>query len=225
MKGLFTVKVTNTQRYYELIRDFRKAVSMANEKFEPAYKDLERYRDSEYYQEDKKKIDKARKELLGEVRQEAQKELDAIMNDMRQTYEQKPSKAPTQEQLAILQALKMRDTVSKDELREALNAVKGCPLAERVVGEIAAKHHHILGMQQELSGDMVRRSLDAMKLNGEKLIARLERPGEDRRAAVNSGNWDLFRLDIEAKDSEDCARVFGGVTDFRQFSAAVNSEG
>lgn len=65
----------------------------------------------------------------------------------------------------------------------------------------------------------------AMKLNGEKLIARLERPGEDRRAAVNSGNWDLFRLDIEAKDSEDCARVFGGVTDFRQFSAAVNSEG
>ena len=40
------------------------------------------------------------------------------MNDMRQTYEQKPSKAPTQEQLAILQALKMRDTVSKDELRE-----------------------------------------------------------------------------------------------------------
>lgn len=112
------MKVTNTQRYYELIRDFRKAVSMANEKFEPAYKDLERYRDSEYYQEDKKKIDKARKELLGEVRQEAQKELDAIMNDMRQTYEQKPSKAPTQEQLAILQALKMRDTVSKDELRE-----------------------------------------------------------------------------------------------------------
>lgn len=214
----------NTQRYHQFIRDFRKAVSVANEKFEPAYKDLERYRDSEYYQEDKAKIDKARKELLDEVRQEAKKELNAIVDDMRRTYEQKPSKFPTAEQIAVLQVLKMRDSVSKDELREALNAVKGCPLAERVVGEIAAKHHHILGMEQELSGDTVRRSLDAMRLNGEKLIAKLERPGEDRKTAVNSGNWDLFRLDIDAKDSEDCARVFGGVTNFQQFSEAVNGE-
>ena len=115
-------------------------------------------------------------------------------------------------------------SVSKDELREALNAVKGCPLAERVVGEVAAKHQHILGMERELTSDTVRRSLDAMRLNGEKLIAKLERPGEDRKTAVNSGNWDLFRLDIDAKDSEDCMRVFGGVTDFQQFSEAVNGE-
>lgn len=214
----------NTQRYHQFIRDFRKAVSMANEKFDPAYKDLERYRDSEYYQEDKAKIDKARKELLDEVRQGAKKELNAIVDDMRRTYESKPSKAPTAEQLTILQALKMRDSVSKDELREALNAVKGCPLAERVVGEVAAKHQHILGMERELTSDTVRRSLDAMRLNGEKLIAKLERPGEDRKTAVNSGNWDLFRLDIDAKDSEDCMRVFGGVTDFQQFSEAVNGE-
>lgn len=214
----------NTQRYHQFICDFRKAVSMANEKFEPAYKDLERYRDSAYYQEDKAKIDKARKQLLDKVRQDAKKELNAIVDDMRRTYEQKPSKAPTAEQLAILQALKMRDSVSKDELREALNAVKGCPLAERVVGELAAKHHHVLGMERELTSDTVRRSLDAMRLNGEKLIAKLERPGEDRKTAVNSGNWDLFRLDIDAKDSEDCMRVFGGVTDFQQFSEAVNGE-
>ena len=214
----------NTQRYHQFIRDFRKAVSMANVKFDPAYKDLERFRDSEYYQEDKAKIDKARKELLDEVRQGAKKELNAIVDDMRRTYESKPSKAPTAEQLAILQALKMRDSVSKDELREALNAVKGCPLAERVVGEVAAKHQHILGMERELTSDTVRRSLDAMRLNGEKLIAKLERPGEDRKTAVNSGNWDLFRLDIDAKDSEDCMRVFGGVTDFQQFSEAVNGE-
>ena len=215
----------NTQRYHQFIRDFRKAVSMANEKFDPAYKDLERYRDSEYYQEDKAKIDKARKELLDEVRQGAKKELNAIVDDMRRTYESKPSKAPTAEQLAILQALKMRDSVSKDELREALNAVKGCPLAERVVGEIAAKHHHILGMERELSGDTVRRSLDALKLNGDTLIAHLEYPGEDRRAAVNRGDYTLFQLDQEPKDEADAMRIFGHVTDYQQFSEAVNGEG
>lgn len=147
------------------------------------------------------------------------------MDDMRRTYEAKPSKAPTPEQLAILQALKMRDRVSKDELREALNAVKGCPLCERVIGEIATKNHHILGMEQEMSSDTIRRSMDSLKRNGETLIAQLERPGEDRRTAVNNGNWDLFRLDIDAKDSEDCMRVFGGVTDFSKFAEAVNGEG
>lgn len=213
----------NTQRYHQLIRDFRKAVSMANEKFEPAYKDLERYRDSEHYQEDKAKIDKARKELLDEVRQEAKKDLDAIVDDMRQTYEAKPSKAPTAEQLAILQALKMRDSVSEYELKQALNAVKGCPLAERVVGELAAKHHHILGMERELSGDTVRRSLDSLRLNGERLISKLEWPGEDRRAAVNRGDYTMFQLDQEPKDEADAMRIFGSVTDYAQFSQAVNS--
>ena len=214
----------NTQRYHQFIRDFRKAVSMANEKFDPAYKDLERYRDSEYYQEDKAKIDKARKELLDEVRQGAKKELNAIVDDMRRTYESKPSKAPTAEQLAILQALKMRDSVSKDELREALNAVKGCPLAERVVGELAAKHHHVLGMERELTSDTVRRSLDSLRLNGERLISKLEQPGEDRRAAVNRGDYTMFLLDQEPKDEADAMRIFGSATDYGQFSEAVNGE-
>ena len=215
----------NTQRYHQFICDFRKAVSMANEKFEPAYKDLERYRDSEYYQEDKAKIDKARKELLDEVRQGAKKELNAIVDDMRRTYESKPSKAPTAEQLAILQALKMRDSVSKDELREALNAVQDCPLAVQVIGEIAAKHHHILGLRQELSRDMVSRSLDALLLNGQKMISRLERPGEARRTAVNTGNWDGFRFDVDPADPQDCARVFGGVgsADFSKFAEMVDN--
>ena len=214
----------NTQRYHQFICDFRKAVSMANEKFEPAYKDLERYRDSAYYQEDKAKIDKARKQLLDKVRQDAKKELNAIVDDMRRTYEQKPSKAPTAEQLAILQALKMRDSVSKDELREALNAVKGCPLAERVVGELAAKHHHVLGMERELTSDTVRRSLDSLRLNGERLISKLEQPGEDRRAAVNRGYYTMFLLDQEPKDEADAMRIFGSATDYGQFSEAVNGE-
>ena len=219
------MKATNTQRYYDLIRDFRKAMTTVNEKFSDAYRELERYKDSANYQEAKTKIDKARKELADDVRQEATKELNTIVDDMRQTYEQKPSKAPTSEQLAILQALKMRDGVGRDELREALNAVKGCPLCERVIGEIAAKNHHVLGMEQELTSDTIRRSLDALKLNGETLIAHLEYPGEDRRTAVNGGNWGLFRLDVDAKDSEDCMRVFGFVSDFPKFAEAVNGEG
>ena len=76
---------------------------------------------------------------------------------------------------------------------------------------------------KELSGDEVRRSLHALRLNGGTLISKLECPGEDRKTAVNSGNWELFRLDQEPKDEADAMRIFGQVTDYAQFSQAVNS--
>lgn len=219
------MKTTNTQKYYNIIRDFRKIMSEINERFDPAYRDLEAYRDSANYQSAKEKIDTMRKELVDEVRREATKELNAIVDDMRRSYEAKPSKAPTQEQLAVLTALRMREAVSKDELRAALNAVQDCPLAVQVIGEIAAKNHHILGLRQELSRDMVSRSLDALLLNGQKMISRLERPGEDRGTAVNTGNWDNFRFDVDPADPQDCARVFGGVgpADFSKFAEMVDN--
>ena len=219
------MKITNTQKYYNIIRDFRKALRAIDEKFSPRYEELRRYEGSAGYKESVDELDKARKGLIDEVRVEASKELEDVVAAMRTAYQSRPSKAPTQEQLAILQALKMRENVGKDELREALNAVQDCPLAVQVIGEIAAKHHHILGLRQELSRDMVSRSLDALLLNGQKMISRLERPGEARRTAVNTGNWDGFRFDVDPADPQDCARVFGGVgsADFSKFAEMVDN--
>lgn len=39
--------MTNTQKYYQLLKEFRKVMQAINEKFDPAYRDLERYKDSE----------------------------------------------------------------------------------------------------------------------------------------------------------------------------------
>ena len=38
--------MTNTQKYYQLLKEFRKVMQAINEKFDPAYRDLERYKDS-----------------------------------------------------------------------------------------------------------------------------------------------------------------------------------
>ena len=213
----------NTTRYLNTIMRFRSDLQDVNERLRPEYEHIGRYRDSKSYPQNKKLLDDKRNAQVDVLRREAQEQLFKIVDDMRQTYEAKPSKAPTAEQLAILQALKMRDSVSEDELKQALNAVKGCPLAERVVGELAAKHHHVLGMERELTSDTVRRSLDSLRLNGERLISKLERPGEDRRAAVNRGDYTMFQLDQEPKDEADAMRIFGQVTDYAQFSQAVNS--
>ena len=75
-----------------------------------------------------------------------------------------------------------------------------------------------------MTSDTVRRSLDSLRLNGERLISKLEQPGEDRRAAVNRGDYTMFLLDQEPKDEADAMRIFGSATDYGQFSEAVNGE-
>lgn len=214
--------MTNTQHYYQIIKDFREGLRKINEKFAPEYARVERYRDSEYYAADKKQVDEQRQKWVDELRRESLEHIMGTVDSMEKTYMERPASAPTQEQLAILQALKMRDMVSRDELRQAANALKGCPVAERVLEEIAQKNGHALALAKELSSNTVRQSLHLLRLNGEKLVNKLEVPGS-RKEYINSGNYDMFRLDIDPADEAECMRVFGMVSDAPGFVAAVNA--
>lgn len=213
--------MTNTQHYYHTISKFREDLRKINAKYQPEYDRLSRYADSDYYAESKKLIDDRRNAEVDALRKGARDSLNAAVNNMERVYMSRPASAPTAEQLALLQALQMRDRVSKDEVREAANALKGCPTAERVLEDIARKSGIYHSLVKELSGDEVRRHLHSLLLNGGTLISRLDTP-DSRREYSNSQNWEMFRLDTDPKDEADCARIFGSVTDFPAFAAAVN---
>lgn len=215
--------MTNTTRYFDSIKQFRDNLRKINAHYQPEYEHLEKFKDSEYYASSKKIIDDRRQQEVDALRLEATRRIATVVDDMERTYMERPTSAPTQEQLAILQALKMRDTVERDELRQAANALKGCPVAERVLEEIARKNGHALALSKELSSDTVRQSLQSLRRNGEKLVSKLEAPGS-RGEYLNAGNYDMFRLDIDPADEADCMRVFGMVTDAPGFAAAVNTE-
>ena len=217
--------MNNTTRYLNTIIRFRSDLQAVNERFQKEYDRLERYKDSEYYENDKKFADEQRASLVDGLRREARERLSRVVDDMEKTYMERPASAPSDEQLRILQALQMRASVGRDEWLQAANSMEGCAVGQRVLEEIARKNGYAHTLVKELSGDDVRRSLNSLRLNGCTLISNLERPGEDRRTAVNSGNYTLFMLDREPKDEADTMRIFGHVTDYQQFSEAVNGEG
>lgn len=215
--------MNNTTKYLNTIMRFRSDLQAVNERFQKEYDRLERYKDSEYYDKDKKFVDEQRASLVDGLRREAQEQLSKIVDDMEKAYMERPASAPSDEQLRLLQALQMRTNVGRDEWLQAANSMEGCAIGQRVLEEIARKNGYAHTLVKELSGDEVRRNLNSLRLNGGTLISKLERPGEDRRTAVNRGDYTMFQLDQEPKDEADAMRIFGSVTDYEQFAQAVNN--
>ena len=214
--------MNNTTRYLNTIMRFRSDLQAVNERFQKEYDRLERFKDSAYYAQVKKFVDEQRASLVDGLRREAQEQLSKIVDDMEKAYMERPASAPSSEQLRLLQTLQMRASVGRDEWLQAANCMEGCAVGQRVLEEIARKNGYAHTLVKELSGDEVRRNLNSLRLNGGTLISKLERPGEDRRAAVNRGDYTMFLLDQEPKDEADAMRVFGQVTDYAQFAQAVN---
>jgi len=215
--------MTRTERYFKNIQWFRQNLREIDARYKPDYDRLERFKDSESYADSKRVLDEQRKKEVDALRQETQKRITAVVDDMERAYMERPTSAPTPEQLALLQTLKMRETIGRDELREAANSLKGCPVAERVLEEIARKNGHPMILSQELSGDKVRQHLQSLRNSAEHLLSKLDHP--DRRGEyLNSGDYATFRLDVDPADEADCLRLFGYVTDTAAFSDAVNGE-
>lgn len=213
--------MTNTQRYLNSIKGFRKDLQEVNDKFRPEYERLERFKDSGSYAQSKKLLDDRRNAEVEELRREYADRLKSAVDAMEKTYMNRPASAPTQEQLSVLQALKLRDHVSRDELRRAAQTMRGCPVAERALEEIARKSGEILGLEQEISSDTVRQSLHSLRVNAGGLVSNLQAPNS-RREHMSRSDWDMFRLDTDPADENDCLRIFGLCANGAQFAAAVN---
>ena len=213
--------MTNTQRYLNSIKGFRKDLQEVNDKFKPEYERLERFKDSGSYAQSKKLLDDRRNAEVEERRREYADRLKSAVDAMEKTYMNRPASAPTQEQLSVLQALKLRDHVSRDELRRAAQTMRGCPVAERALEEIARKSGEILGLEQEISSDTVRQSLHSLRVNAGRLVSNLQAPNS-RREHMSRSDWDMFRLDTDPAGENDCLRIFGLCANGAQFAAAVN---
>lgn len=213
--------MTNTQRYLNSIKGFRKDLQEVNDKFRPEYERLERFKDSGSYAQSKKLLDDRRNAEVDALRLEYADRLKSAVDAMEKTYMNRPASAPTQEQLSVLQALKLRDHVSRDELKRAAQTMRGCPVAERALEEIARKSGEILGLEQEISSDTVRENLHSLRVNAGRLVSNLQAPNS-RREHMSRSDWTLFRLDVDPADENDCLRIFGLCANGAQFAAAVN---
>ena len=134
--------MTNTEYLYNAMKRFTDARTAARETYLQTMKKYETAKGSPYYTEQKDKAMKVRNDAVEAAKAECVNTVNNALSLMRKTSGARPMKAPTEEQLRILQMLKMRKTVTPNELQAAANAMDGNGAALAVLNEIAHEQNH-----------------------------------------------------------------------------------
>lgn len=130
---------SNTNYLYEAMRKFQQARNAAQETYLQTMKHYESAKGTEYYDNQRDKAAKARNEAVEAARAACIQTVDNALSCMRSAIDRKGMTAPTDEQLRILQLLKMRDVreIAPAELQAAAVSMNGNSAALAVVQAIA----------------------------------------------------------------------------------------
>lgn len=126
-----------TMKFYESAERFQNKRKAIVDEYDQRMKGLEKHAGSEYHREEAAKATDKRDQALNLLKGEYKDVLYSRLRDMRTANERRGLKPPTDEELRLIQALKLRDNVSEQELRQAALTLKGNESALMIVQEIA----------------------------------------------------------------------------------------
>ena len=193
----------NSEKYYSLIRRYLEAVGEIDNEYNAAMSRAKQYEGSTG---GKALVDQAttqRDAALKAEKEAVVKAIREVIAAMKTNASTRKITAPTQEQLAILQALKMRQTVSKDEIKQAENSLKNCPLALSVLDEIAHDNGIIhTGKREAMTADYLTKRIDSLEHSALAMLrgdnARLGRVPADVGDCMT--RWGAFNYAVETDE-------------------------
>lgn len=216
-----------TEHYYKTVTGYRAKLRAIWSEYDAEMQKIEQYAGSEGYAREKRDIEKKRDADIKALQSETGRQFDAILDGMRASAGKRTFTPPTQDQLAIVEALRMRDKVSRDELDMAANTLKDCPLLMPVLQEISDnmlkkyKEHEYLGYRVDTTSTAaIMRNIDELQ-EAAKRICKLNkcdsRAEMVERHNIHSPKWesDAFYsagVDRDVNTPEDCMSLYGGVS-------------
>lgn len=219
-----------TRIYFEHARDYRSKLRGIWEEYGKAEKELEPYRGSAGYNNDVAEAAKTRDAAISALQAQYREKFATVLEGMKKSATSRPMTAPTPEQLALLQALKMRETLSRDELEQAGRTLKDSPVCLSVLDEIAMRQGYA-GLRFGGEGTAaILAHIDELRVSANK-ICNLHKPDTRRemvaRKSIFSDEHDenathSFSVDRDIDSMTDCMRLFGSVGDIESFAEAVN---
>jgi len=230
------LKMTNNvEKYFDVVRKYRHGLDEINKKFDELVEAKKCYAGSVGFETDIKAIEEKRAAEIAALREDCGESFDFCIAAMQKAAQSRLVTAPTEEQLRILETLKMREKLTRDDLVHASNAMSDCPLALGVLEELARKHE-ILGFRAGgvcVSDQFV---ADALREFSKSARITLSLARTNQRAELMRGtegpfgtspafeNISKFRLDIDPESAEECAARWGGVSEgtYVAFCKAVN---
>lgn len=217
--------MSNVEWYYKTVMKYRECLNKINEKFDQQIESKKSYIGSAGYAADVEKIDGERTAEIAALRTECSKAFDACLASMQEHAQARPAVAPTDEQMRLVQLLKLKEHVSRDELEHAANSMGDCGLALSILEEIA-RANDILGFHAggEVVSDQfvrdairtfaksARTTLSLVRTNQRRQIMNPNGTGEGLYGnSPRMGDIEKFRVDIDPESAQDCAGRWGGV--------------
>lgn len=184
-----------SEQFYQAVQQYHIQLREITRQYENEMQGLERFQGSAGYSEDVQSAQAERDKATAALRQEYGPRFDAILNSMAEAAKAQPMTAPTSEQIALLQALQMREHLSRDDLERAANSMQSCQVALGVLKELGQKNG-IMGMGLTVAGgtmdtdsalhtiDVLRRSCKTL-LRGESSYTTMNLDGAGLTATIN----------------------------------------
>lgn len=141
-------KLFNAALAYQNDRD------LETERHNKVLEGLKPYKGSAYYKKAFADEEKQHEKSLGILRDTFGANLHLTFAEMKKANDGRKLKSPSQEQVNLLNTLKMRESVSETELNEAANACGDVPAALSVIQELAQKHGAHLTYYDESGGKL-----------------------------------------------------------------------
>ena len=219
-----------TGNYYRTVTNHRTQLKSIWETYNSTIANLEQHRGSRFYEEQTKQAAAERDEAIQEAQRKTAESFSQIIGAMREAAMNRPMAAPTNEQLGLLHALKLRETISRDELLQASRTLDN-PACLAVLQELATKNG-FLGMRFEKeSTDSILQHIDSLDEAAKKTL-RLTKPDSRREqishASIHSptyqaGATELLLVDRDFDSEDSMLRFFGNIDSIEQFREAVNA--
>jgi len=223
--------MTNTEFYFRTAADYRKSLREIWNAYDDTVARLHPYRGSAGYDTEIEKAEATRQQQIKELQADTLATFGRIVNSMREAATSRSMTPPTSDELALLQALKMRDKISRDELEQARRTLKDSPVSLSVLDEICEKMGY-RGLQGgAISTSGILQHIDALQ-DAARRICSLDKPDsrKDMVRAASPYNTEYkgpsalyaFKVDCDINDVGEAMNVYGDVTDLASFEAAVN---
>ena len=214
--------MSNSKDFYNAVTDFRNALREINSRYDAKVEALEQFKGSRGYEANKKELEEQRQTEIEQLRWRTSRRLDSCLQSMREAVTNRKLTPPTQEQLAILAALKMRDKLSMDELKQAAKAVGDNPVCVGVLNDLARANEYMgASFGTTLPTDEALRGVTTMTENASKLL-RLTRPDTRREHIAPGGDFQLFRIDRDFSSADECVAWYSGTMNGEAFVKAVD---
>ncbi len=186
---------TLTERFFIQIKSFIKATAEITNEYAAEMDRAKAFTGSDGGKQIERKAAEARDTALKKEREDTWKAVSGILSDMRANNVARKLALPTPEMYSLLNVLKMRTTLTADDLEQAAASLEGNAACLAALADIAKENKiHAKLPQPPLSTDAVTAFIDTLE--------------NSTRTMLNGGSYLANR---EPKSEADCLTRFGAL--------------